>query len=190
MNKQSILVWICVLLISLSGIVINLLKKGNKSIIQSFHDDGTLQWFRILILSALGGSIIFFLLRIFTFQLPIYGVYLAVIMVFAGLLIRWRALLQLGDAFTTKVVLVQHHQLHKGGMYRWIRHPSYTGLLLYYFGLGILMTNWVALILLLILPGIAVWQRIKVEEKVLLKHFDNEYSDYQKNSWKLIPFLL
>ena len=189
MSKQSLLIWICILLISLSGIVINWLKKGNKSNVQSFHDDGTLQWFRILILSALGSSIVFYLLKIFTFQLPLYCTYLAVAMVFAGLFIRWCAVLQLGNAFTTKVALVQDHQLQTRGMYYWVRHPSYTGLLLYYFGLGVLMLNWAALFLLILLPGIAVWQRIKVEEEVLLRHFDNEYSDYQKNSWKLIPFL-
>ena len=61
------------------------------------------------------------------------------------------------------------------GPYKWIRHPSYTGLLLIAAGFGLAVGNWLALAagLLLPLPGI-VW-RIRVEEAELERVLGDAY---------------
>ena len=70
-----------------------------------------------------------------------------------------------------------------------IRHPSYTGLLLYYLGLGIVMQNYFSIFILLLLPIYVVINRIKTEEKFLINFFGDEYIEYQNRTYKLIPKL-
>ena len=110
-------------------------------------------------------------------------------LVFAGLALRWAAVLSLGSAFTVQIAILTNHSLKTDGVYKYIRHPSYTGLLLYYLGLGLAMQNWLCLLLLVAGPLIAVLNRIRLEENVLRGHFGEAYSDYVSRTGKLIPFI-
>ena len=106
-----------------------------------------------------------------------------------GLCLRWFSIWKLGRAFTVSVKIVDNHQLNTSGIYKYIRHPSYTGLLLYYLGLALVMQNLVSLMLLIFAPFIAVFYRIRQEETVLVRHFGAKYLAYQKLSWRLFPFI-
>ncbi|MCI5072661.1 isoprenylcysteine carboxylmethyltransferase family protein [bacterium] len=106
-----------------------------------------------------------------------------------GVLFRWKSIHYLGQWFTSEVVIQSDHKLVTSGPYRWIRHPGYTGALL--FGLTVpLIFNipiymiWSAFILI---P--AYVYRIYVEEIALKSHFSDEYPEYKKKSWKLLPFI-
>jgi hypothetical protein len=50
------------------------------------------------------------------------------------------------------VKIISNHQLNTSGIYKYIRHPSYTGLLLYYLGLALVIQNWMSLALLIFAP--------------------------------------
>ena len=75
------------------------------------------------------------------------------------------------------------------GIYKKIRHPSYTGLLMYYFGLGIVMQNWICIVILSVIPMGVVFFRIKKEEAVLTSHFGTAYKTYMRQSYKLFPLI-
>ena len=49
------------------------------------------------------------------------------------------------------------------GPYRWVRHPSYSGLLLIVTGFGLAVGNWLALAICAVLPLPALLRRIHVE---------------------------
>lgn len=79
--------------------------------------------------------------------------------------------------------------LVKAGVYRYIRHPQYTGLLLLSFGM---MAEWATLPMLILFPVIVVMyvRLAKREEKDMLKEFGDQYAEYMKATKMFIPFVL
>jgi len=108
---------------------------------------------------------------------------------FIGLLIRWIAIIQLGNRFTVNVAVVKEHTLKKDGIYKFIRHPSYSGLLLLFLGIALSMRNYVSILLVIVPVFFAILYRIKVEEKSLKGYFGKDYEDYSKATKKIIPFV-
>lgn len=189
MTPSPIVIWLIVLLISLSGVLVNIFKTGEKVKVKYSEDRGTLFVFRVIVLSALGLSLMAYhwqIGRVIWSPMIIYSAYF---LLAVGLIIRWVAIRSLGDAFTVKVTILDTHPLKVNGLYQWVRHPSYSGLLLYYFSLGLIMQNWISLLLLTLGPLIAVINRILIEEAVLIRHFREAYTNYQKRTWRLFPFI-
>ena len=104
-----------------------------------------------------------------------------------GLALRWYAIVYLGRFFTVNVAIASDHRLIDSGPYRFIRHPSYTGALMAFLGLGLTLGNWVSLALLLA-PTLMVFQRrMDVEEGALLQAFGPRYQDYMRRNKRLLP---
>ncbi len=74
------------------------------------------------------------------------------------------------------------------GIYRFIRHPQYTGLLL--LSLGMIL-NWATLSMLILYPVmVVVYLRLaKREEQDMLNEFGEEYRSYMKKTKRFIPFI-
>ena len=75
------------------------------------------------------------------------------------------------------------------GPYRWIRHPSYSGLLLIVGGFGAALGNWLSLTACVVLPLPAIVWRIHVEEAELNRVLGEAYRTYQSDRARLIPHL-
>jgi protein-S-isoprenylcysteine O-methyltransferase Ste14 len=75
------------------------------------------------------------------------------------------------------------------GIYRYIRHPQYTGLLLLSFGM---MVEWATLPLLLLYPVmVTMYVRLaKREEADMLEEFGDEYRIYQEKTKMFIPYII
>ena len=114
---------------------------------------------------------------------------LALVLLVAGLIIRWVAIFTLGRFFTVDVAIHADHQLVERGLYRLVRHPSYTGLLLAFLGLGLSFANWLSLLLLLLPIGFAVRNRVLQEERALLRALGAPYAEYCARTPRLIPRL-
>ena len=83
--------------------------------------------------------------------------------------------------------LTKNHELRTTGIYRFIRHPMYSSVLLLSFAL--LLSN--AHIYAQIVMGILLIDLIlksNVEEKLLLDRFDN-YQAYRRTTGRFFPFL-
>lgn len=95
----------------------------------------------------------------------------------------------LGRWFSPKITVQQGHRLIQSGPYRFVRHPFYTGLLLFLSGFplafGSLMGCFLAACYL---P--AVLLRISNEERLLAEAFKNEFPAYRQRTRLLIPFIL
>jgi len=115
--------------------------------------------------------------------------WVGVVIMISGVAFRQYVINFLGKFFTATVQIRKDHQLIKDGLYRHIRHPSYLGLLVLALGNGIALANWISLLLCIALPAIGILRRTKVEEKELSDHFGEQYQDYRKNTWRLIPYL-
>ena len=69
----------------------------------------------------------------------------------------------------------------------WLRHPSYTGALLAFLGLGLCTQNWASLALIVIGTTAAFCYRMHVEEVALTGAFGERYRQYMQRTWRLIP---
>lgn len=78
-------------------------------------------------------------------------------------------------------------ELIQTGPYRIIRHPAYSGYLLMTLGISLGYSSLAGLIatLVLLIPGLAY--RMKVEEKLLLAYFGEEYCQYRNTTKRIIP---
>ena len=115
--------------------------------------------------------------------------WVGVLIMISGVVFRQYVISFLGKFFTATVQIQKDHQLIKAGPYHYIRHPSYLGILILALGNGIALANWISLLICIVLPAIGLIRRIKVEEKELLDHFGQQFQDYRKSTWRIIPYI-
>ena len=99
----------------------------------------------------------------------------ALALMIAGLVIRWVAIVTLWRSFSVNVAILPTQTVHKTGLYRLVRHPSYTGMLVCFLAIGLAERNWGSLAIMLIFPTAALLYRIHVEEQALTEAFGAEY---------------
>jgi protein-S-isoprenylcysteine O-methyltransferase Ste14 len=105
-----------------------------------------------------------------------------------GIALRFYSVSVLGRFFTPVVMVGSDQHVVDTGPYRWIRHPSYTGLLLTIAGVLLASTNWLALVGdLPVLAGLMY--RIRVEERVLSEELGEPYRSYMQRTKRLLPFV-
>jgi protein-S-isoprenylcysteine O-methyltransferase len=112
--------------------------------------------------------------------------HIIIFFVMTGMAIRWVAISTLGKHFTVNLTVLDKHTLVTNGLYKHIRHPSYSGLLLSFVGCGLSTNNLASVILLMTPICWAIGKRIKIEEAMLATAF-SEYAEYQKRTWKILP---
>ena len=107
----------------------------------------------------------------------------------AGLILRWWAIITLGRFFTVDVTIEKDHELVERGPFRLVRHPSYSGVLLAFVGLALSLSNWAALLVILVPIGVAFIHRMNVEENALSQALGSRYAEYMKRTKRLVPFV-
>jgi len=107
----------------------------------------------------------------------------------AGIAIRQWAVALLGDLFTVDVRVRPGQAVVERGPYRWVRHRSYTGLILTCVGIGLALGNWAALIVLAVLPAAGLVVRIRFEERALLDGLGEPYRRFAASRPHLFPGL-
>jgi protein-S-isoprenylcysteine O-methyltransferase Ste14 len=113
----------------------------------------------------------------------------APVVMWTGLVVRIWAIVVLGTSFRATVEVDLGQEVADSGPYRWVRHPSYTGILILMTGLGLAYGNWPALAILLVLPAGVLIHRIFVEEAVLTEVMGRAYTDYTARTKRLVPGL-
>jgi len=113
----------------------------------------------------------------------------AVLLFLCGIVLRWWAIIHLGRFFTVNVAISADHRIVDDGPYTYLRHPSYTGALLAFIGLGMMLFNWLAAVVLIVPILFAFLWRIAIEEQALLAAFGADYVAYQRRTKRLVPFL-
>lgn len=172
----------------ISEILLNrLFRSGNYG--KKNLDRGSIRiiWITIGIANTLGILSVVFLKAPLSHQPMIQ--FLGLLLIVAGIIIRFIAVFSLRRFFTVDVTILDDHAVKMDGMYKLIRHPSYLGSLISFLGFGISLNNWISLIVILIPVTIAMLYRIRIEERLLTEHFGPEYSDYMIKTYRLIPWI-
>lgn len=110
-------------------------------------------------------------------------------LVWIGMAVRVWAVLALGGSFSTFIQVEEGQPVVTSGPYRWVRHPSYTGLLLICLGFGVGIGNWLSILACATVPLLGLLPRIAVEETELVRVLGEQYRDYQKTTRRLVPGL-
>ena len=185
MDKYSVAMIIVNSIWFLSEILINLLTRSKKAEAKS-HDQNSLGKIWIVIALSITASVYI------AFAYPRFGTikyFSGISLMIVGITLRLFTVFSLKSLFTADVAIHQNHKLKTDGLFKIIRHPSYSGSLLTFLGFGLTLGNWLSL-LIVFLPVLAVFlYRINIEEKALMNNFKDEYVDYQKKTKKLIPFI-
>lgn len=106
-----------------------------------------------------------------------------------GLAVAILGRVQLGDNWanieTGQVLEVQ--QVVSRGLYRYIRHPIYTGDVLLLLGLELALNSWLVLGLLILAP--AVFYKAVKEEEMLVRELPG-YQSYRARTKRFVPYLI
>jgi protein-S-isoprenylcysteine O-methyltransferase Ste14 len=185
MNNYSIAMTVISLLWFLSEILINILTRSKKSEAKS-HDRNSLSVIWIVILLSIATGVFI------AFSFPGFGevkYFTGISFMLAGITIRLITVFSLKSFFNANVAIHHDHRLKTDGIFKKVRHPSYSGSLLTFLGIGLILGNWISLVIIFF-PVLCVFlYRINIEEKALTENFKEAYTDYQKRTKKLIPFV-
>jgi protein-S-isoprenylcysteine O-methyltransferase len=144
------------------------------------------QWIALLIAFAVAFVTAFaFPARL---QVPLFAVGISLLLL--GSLLRrycWRTL---GEYFTGDVRARADQPVIRTGPYRLIRHPSYTGGMMMFIGIGLSLGNWISAVLLTISTISLYSYRVSVEERALLETIGEPYVAYMKECKRFVPYVV
>jgi protein-S-isoprenylcysteine O-methyltransferase Ste14 len=80
--------------------------------------------------------------------------------------------------YQIQVQVQADHKVVTAGPYRWVRHPSYTGMALAIAGFGLASGDVFSLAAAVVLSGIGLVVRIRVEERQLTRALGAEYEGF------------
>jgi protein-S-isoprenylcysteine O-methyltransferase Ste14 len=115
--------------------------------------------------------------------------YTGAVIFVAGAALRLWAVRLLGHFFTYEIGIRSTHKIIENGPYALIRHPSYTGYLIMLLGAGLSCSSWLFVTWAILSALSFLVIRIYQEERMLVSHFGDQYREYQKRTWRLIPYL-
>ena len=124
------------------------------------------------------------------FVLPDWVFYPGIFLMLLGVLVRQWAIAVLGRFFSLTVRVATDHRVVTRGPYRLVRHPSYTGVLITFIGLGLAVQSLGGLLVLLGVFSLSYGYRIRVEEKTLLSELGPDYASYMRRTKRLVPFII
>ncbi|MHA2296387.1 MAG: methyltransferase family protein [Candidatus Hodarchaeales archaeon] len=87
------------------------------------------------------------------------------------------------------IVIEDDHELITSGIYRYIRHPIYSGGLIWILGFMLSLRSLIFLFVVLIFNFLILKARFLQEERLLTERFGDEYLSYMKRTKRLIPFI-
>ncbi len=104
-----------------------------------------------------------------------------------GLWLFYRSHADLGANWSITLEVRERHQLITQGIYRRIRHPMYSALMLYDVAHALVIPNWVAGPSNLVVFAVLFALRVSAEERMMLEQFGDEYTAYMARTKRLVP---
>jgi len=93
----------------------------------------------------------------------------------------------LGSDFTGAVQVRPDQTVIERGPYRWVRHPSYSGAIALFGGVGVALGSWASALLLAVVAYAVYRRRARIEEEALLASIGEPYSAYRSRTGRFLP---
>ena len=104
-----------------------------------------------------------------------------------GLWLFARSHADLGTNWSVTLEVREKHQLVTQGIYRVVRHPMYSALLLYSLGQALVVPNWIAGPSYGVAMALLFAFRFGREERMMLEAFGKDYEAYVGRTKRLVP---
>jgi protein-S-isoprenylcysteine O-methyltransferase Ste14 len=143
---------------------------------------------------ATGSMVGFYIVYYFIVRLRIgsldfingYLIIIGTVAIVAGSAANIIARIQLKGNWANQIKIYEGHTLVNRGLYKIVRHPLYSSIIIMLFGGSVVFSNWLSAILTALVFVPFMCYRARQEEMLLLKEFA-EYADYQKSTGMLFP---
>ena len=121
------------------------------------------------------------------YTLPAWAGWLGVFLMLGALFVFWRSHSDLGLNWSPSLEIRDKHELITSGIYGIIRHPMYASQWLWVIAQPLLLQNWAAgfVNLLIFIPFYML--RVQAEEQMMVDTFGNEYREYMKRTGEVLP---
>ena len=113
---------------------------------------------------------------------------IADVITLAGLLVALWARTTLGKNWSGNVVLKEDHELITSGPYAYVRHPIYSGILLFVLGFVVYYGHIGGFVFFIMFIA-GAWYKAHQEENLMTSHFGEKYIEYKKRVKGLIPLV-
>ena len=121
------------------------------------------------------------------YTLPTWAGWLGVLLTAGAVFAFWRAHADLGLNWSPTLEIREKHELITRGIYGVIRHPMYASQWLLVIAQPLLLHNWIAgfLNLLVFIPFYLL--RVEAEEQLMLEQFGDQYRAYMQKVGAVFP---
>lgn len=117
----------------------------------------------------------------------VWPVVAGLVLIVAGIGLRAWSIASLGRFFQYRIKVQPGHQVVTRGPYRYVRHPSYTGIALVLAGIALACDDIWSLVAVAVLGGAGLAVRIHAEERQLAQALGTEYERFAAGRKRLIP---
>ena len=121
------------------------------------------------------------------YTLPAWAGWLGVLLIGGAIFVFWRAHADLGLNWSPTLEIREKHELITGGIYGWIRHAMYASQWLWVIAQPLLLQNWIAgfINLIVFIPFYIL--RVRAEEQLMLEQFGEQYRSYMQKVGAVFP---
>jgi protein-S-isoprenylcysteine O-methyltransferase Ste14 len=123
------------------------------------------------------------------YSLPVWAGGLGAVLIVGAVIVFWRAHVDLGANWSPSLEIREKHALVTRGIYGLIRHPMYASQFVWVIAQPLLLQNWIAgwLDLVIFVPFYLL--RARAEEAMMLDTFGDQYRDYMQRVGAIVPKL-
>lgn len=170
-------------------------EKRNKTNKITTSQKGTLE--KILLGLAFLGMVLLPLVYLFTslfsfadYDVPLWLQLFGLLSIVPMLWLFYRSHKDLGRNWSATLEIREGHHVVDSGVYKYVRHPMYSAILILVIIQALLLNNYIAGLSGLVSFGLLYTLRVKNEEKMMLSEFGDEYEQYMKKTKRIIPYII
>ena len=121
------------------------------------------------------------------YALPLWEGWIGVLLTILAVIVFWRAHADLSVNWSPSLEIREKHELITRGIYGCIRHPMYASQWLLVIAQPLLLQNWLAGWLNLVVFIFFYLLRVRAEEKMMLDIFGEQYQEYMQKVGAVFP---
>ncbi len=110
---------------------------------------------------------------------------LGLVLFLLGFSLRLLAIFTLGSRWTTRIIILKNAPSIQKGIYRYMKHPNYLGVILELAGVPLIFGNYWTAILISLINLIVLRHRMTIEENALKQEL--QYKEHFSHLPRLIP---
>jgi len=121
------------------------------------------------------------------YYIPSWIGWIGAILFGIAILLLWKSHKDLGKNWSVSFSIKNGQKVIKNGIYKHIRHPLYAAHFIWAIAQILMLNNWIAgySFLIVFLPHYLY--RVRIEEKMMIDEFGEEYISYMRTTGRLLP---